>query len=167
MNLKINYYTKEGLDKIRQELRFLEEIEMPLIAKQIGEASEKGDRRENAEYHAAKDKQRITSMRIHTLKNAIANAVILNLSMVDTSQVNILTKVTIQDLDTNKQFIYTLVSEKEVDMKSGKISVNSPIGKGLLGKKINEIAVIAMPTPSIRQGLGINKRSFKILDIAI
>ncbi len=163
--MKTTYYTREGLNKIKEELRHLEEKEMPLIAAQIAEASAKGDLSENAEYHAAKHRQRVTSIRLNELKKEIVNAVVLDPRQIDTTQVSILTTVEIEDQDNGRMHTYLLVSEREADMKLGKLSINSPLGQGILGKKIGELVTIEMPSPHIPHK-GAQQRTFKIRSIA-
>ncbi len=142
--MAINYMTKEGLEKLQAELAALKTGRSD-IAKQIAEAREKGDLSENAEYDAAKEAQGLHEMKISQLENAIANARIIDESQLDTSKVSILTTVEIKELKSGKKMKYTLVSEKEADLKSGKISVTSPIGQGLLGKKVGEKAAVTTP----------------------
>ena len=154
----INYMTKEGYDKLVKQLEDLKINERQRIAKAIAEAREKGDLSENAEYHAAKDEQGMLEMKINELDKQLANARILDESTVDTSKVSILTKVTIKNLKTNSKVTYKLVSESEANIKEKKISVDSPIGKGLLGKKTGEIAEIQTPGGLMQ---------FEILEITI
>ncbi len=165
--MKTRYYTAEGLAKLKEELIFLEEKEMPLIARLIGEASSQGDLKENAEYHAAKGRQNIVSLRIKRLKEELSQALVLDQAHIDTSQVGILTTVRLKDLEQKKELVYTLVSEREVDMRAGKISINSPIGQGLLGKKVGEKAVISMPSPLAGRRRALEARSFEIISIEV
>ena len=130
---QIQYMTKEGFEKLKEELNFLKTKGRQDIAAQIAEAREKGDLKENAEYDAAKNAQGHLEMRISQLNEAVANARVLDTNELDTSAVLILSTVEIKNLQNNKVFNYTIVSENEADLKSGKISVSSPIGKGLLG----------------------------------
>ncbi|MFM8592180.1 MAG: transcription elongation factor GreA, partial [Sphingomonadales bacterium] len=139
------YFTEEGLQKLKDELHFLKTKERPSISKQIAEARDKGDLSENAEYDAAKEAQGILEARIAALEGVMANVRVLDASSIDTSKVSILTQVTLTNLKTNKQVVYKVVSEKEADLKAGKISVTSPIGKGILGKKVGETAEIQAP----------------------
>ena len=153
---KINYYTEEGLNKLKEELRDMETVQRPKISKQIGEAIEKGDLSENAEYDAAKEAQGILEMRISKLKGVIANARILNDTDIDTSKALILSKVKIKNLKNNAEVTYTLVAENEANLKEKKISIESPIGKGLLGKSVGDIADVETPRGTIQ---------FEILEI--
>tara|TARA_B110000037_G_scaffold188410_1_gene219884 strand:+ start:107 stop:580 length:474 start_codon:yes stop_codon:yes gene_type:complete len=142
---EISYYTQEGLDNLKQEVKKLETIERPKISQQIGEARDKGDLSENAEYDAAKEAQGMLEARISKLKNSLANARLIDDSEIDDSKVFILSTVNIKNIKNSMQMNYTLVAENEADIKSGKISVDSPIGKGLLGKEVGEIADINTP----------------------
>lgn len=142
---KINYYTEQGLNKLKEELRDMEFVQRPKISKQIGEAIEKGDLSENAEYDAAKESQGLLEMRISKLKDIIANARLLNDSEIDTSKALILSIVKIKNLNNNAEMTYTLVAENEADLKEKKISIESPIGKGLLGKTVGDIADVETP----------------------
>ena len=141
----IAYYTKEGLDKLKSELNELKTKGRADIAKQIAEARDKGDLIENAEYDAAKHAQGQLEAKIAQLEEVVGNARILDESNIDTSKVSILSKVKIKNKKNGAEFTYTLVSEEEADLKSSKISVQSPIGKGLLGKKVGESAQIQTP----------------------
>src|SRR6478736_10188791 len=149
MSKKISYYTKEGLEKLKNELNTLKSKGRSDIAKQIAEARDKGDLSENAEYDAAKDAQGHLEAKIAQLENLMAGARLLDENNVDTSQVSILSKVTIKNKKNGASFTYTLVSEEEADLKSGKISTQSPIGKGLLGKKKGDSAKIKTPAGDI------------------
>ena len=140
-----NYVTQETFNKMQGELHSLKSIDRPAASAAIAEAREKGDLKENAEYDAAKEAQGLLEARINTLEGAVANARILDASTIDTSRVSILTKVTLTNLNTKKTVTYQIVSETEADLKAGKISVTSPIGKGLLGKTVGEIAEVAVP----------------------
>ena len=142
---EISYYTQEGLNNLKQEVKKLETIERPKISQQIGEARDKGDLSENAEYDAAKEAQGMLEARISKLKNSLANARLIDDSEIDDSKVFILSTVNIKNIKNSMQMNYTLVAENEADIKSGKISVDSPIGKGLLGKEVGEIADINTP----------------------
>ena len=142
---EISYYTKEGLENLKQEIKHLETVERPKISQQIGEARDKGDLSENAEYDAAKEAQGMLEARIAKLKNTFANARLIDDSEIDNSKVFILSTVKIKNIKNNMQLSYTLVAENEADIKSGKISVDSPIGKGLLGKKVGQVADINTP----------------------
>ncbi len=141
----IQYYTKEGLEKLRDELRQLETIERPAISQQIADARDKGDLSENAEYDAAKEAQGLLEMRIAKLQEVIRNARIFDETKLDTDKVLLFNTVKIRNIKNNAEMIYTLVPENEADLKKGKISVNSPIAKGLLGKKVGETAEIRVP----------------------
>ncbi len=142
---KISYYTEEGLTRLKTELSDLKTKGRADIARQIAEARDKGDLSENAEYDAAKDAQGLLELKISKLEDIVANARILDESTVDTSQVSVLSKVKIKNKRNGAEMTYTLVSEEEADLKLGKISVSSPIGKGLLGKKVGEVAEIKVP----------------------
>ena len=142
---EISYYTQEGLDNLKQEVKKLETIERPKISQQIGEARDKGDLSENAEYDAAKEAQGMLEARISKLKNTLANARLIDDSEIDDSKVFILSTVNIKNIKNSMQMNYTLVAENEADIRAGKISVDSPIGKGLLGKEVGEIADINTP----------------------
>src|SRR5579872_5574794 len=145
MSKKISYYTKEGLEKLTNELNFLKTKGRSYIAKQIAEARDKGDLSENAEYDAAKDAQGHLEAKIAKLEDLMGNARLIDETMIDTSSVSILSKVTIKNKKNNAAVTYTLVSEEEADLKAGKISTQSPIGKGLLGKKKGDSATIKTP----------------------
>lgn len=140
-----NYVTQETFNKMQAELHNLKTIDRPAASAAIAEAREKGDLKENAEYDAAKEAQGLLEARINSLEGAVANARILDASTIDTSRVSILTKVTLTNLNTKKTVTYQIVSETEADLKAGKISVTSPIGKGLLGKTVGEIAEVTVP----------------------
>ena len=155
---KIAYFTQEGYDKIAEELEDLKTRGRSEAAKAIAEAREKGDLSENAEYDAAKDAQGMLEMKIHGLESSIANAQIIDSSKVDTSQVSILTKVKIKNLKVNREMTYQIVSESEANLKAKKLSIDSPIGKGLVGKKIGDIADIQTPAGMMK---------FEILDITV
>ena len=146
---KVSYYTEEGLKKLRAELDKLRDIERPKASQAIAEARDKGDLSENAEYDAAKEAQGMLEMQIAKLENTLANARIINESELDTSKVLVLSTVEVKNKANGAQMEYTLVAQSEADLKSGKISVDSPIGKGLLGKKVGDIAVITVPNGSI------------------
>lgn len=145
MSKKISYYTKEGLDRLTAELNELKTKGRSNIAYQIAEARDKGDLSENAEYDAAKDAQGHLEAKIAQLEDLLSNARLLDESNIDTSKVSILSKVTIKNKKNNASVTYTLVSEEEADLKAFKISTMSPIGKGLLGKKVGEVAQIKTP----------------------
>tara|TARA_B100000524_G_scaffold342642_1_gene237875 strand:- start:517 stop:990 length:474 start_codon:yes stop_codon:yes gene_type:complete len=142
---KINYYTPEGLQKLKDQLEELKTVQRPSISQQIGEARDKGDLSENAEYDAAKEAQGILEMKISKLQTVISNARLIDDSNIDNSKVYILSKVKIKNVDNGLEIDYTLVAENEADLKARKISVESPIGKGLLGKSEGDIADIVTP----------------------
>ncbi|APD06900.1 transcription elongation factor GreA [Flavobacteriaceae bacterium UJ101] len=143
------YITQEGLDNLRAELHQLEAIERPKISQQIAEARDKGDLSENAEYDAAKEAQGLLEMKISKLKDVIASSRVINDDLIDTSKVSILTKVSLKNLANNSKITYSLVPDSEADLKLMKISVNTPIAKGLLGKKEGEIAEITLPNGNV------------------
>jgi len=142
---KVSYYTAEGLKKLRDELDQLKSIERPKASQAIAEARDKGDLSENAEYDAAKEAQGMLEMKINELEKKIMNVRILDQSDVDTSRVNMMTYVKLKNHKINKELTYQIVAEAEADIKAGKISVNSPIGAGLLGRIIGDKAKIATP----------------------
>lgn len=142
---QVTYYTEEGLKKLKDELHELEVVQRPAISQQIAEARDKGDLSENAEYDAAKEAQGLLESKIAKLKDVIANARIIDDSEIDDSKVYILSTVTIKNVKNGAEMQYTLVAENEADLKLKKISVESPIGKGLLGKEVGEIADIQTP----------------------
>ena len=146
----VSYYTKEGLKKLKDELSQLKDIERPKASNAIAEARDKGDLSENAEYDAAKEAQGMLEMKISKLEAVLSNARLIDESQLDLSKVLVLSKVTIKNLNSQMQLKYTLVAESEADLKSGKISVSSPIGKGLLGKKVGEIAEVVVPNGTIK-----------------
>ncbi|WP_143310709.1 transcription elongation factor GreA [Chitinophaga vietnamensis] len=146
----INYITKETLEQMKSELNMLKTKGRSEIAKAIAEAREKGDLKENAEYDAAKEAQGMHEAKIATLENAIATARIVEADSIDTSKVSILCKVTITNVANKKTVTYQLVSETEADLKAGKISVTSPIGKGLLGKTVGDIADVQAPNGNLK-----------------
>jgi len=145
MNNGIVYVTKDTLEKMKAELLHMRTVERPAASKAIAEAREKGDLKENAEYDAAKESQGILEAKIKKLESEIATARIVDENAVDTSKVSLLTKVTVTNITAKKQQTYQIVSEKEADLKAGKISVNSPIGKGLLGKIVGDVAEVQVP----------------------
>ena len=146
---KVSYYTEEGLKKLRDDLNKLKDIERPKASQAIAEARDKGDLSENAEYDAAKEAQGMLEMQIAKLENTLANARIINESELDNSRVLVLSNVGVKNKANSLVMKYKLVAQSEADLKSGKISVESPIGKGLLGKKVGEIAKISVPSGSI------------------
>jgi transcription elongation factor GreA len=142
---QLNYYTPEGLQKLKDELYQLKTVQRPAISEQIAEARDKGDLSENAEYDAAKEAQGILEMKISKMETIISNARLIDETHMDNSKVFILSKVLIKNQTNGMEIEYTLVAENEADIKLRKISIESPIGKGLLGKKVGEIAVIQTP----------------------
>ncbi len=142
---KLSYYTEKGLRKLKEELNYFEHTKRPEISRAIADARDKGDLSENAEYHAAKEEQSLLEFRIIQLKNTVANARIIDESQLDQSKVLIRSIVKMKNLSLNKEMTYTLVADAEANLASGKISVKSPIGKGLLGKKAGDIAEITVP----------------------
>ena len=141
----VQYVTQETLEQMKAELQRMKAVDRPAASRAIAEAREKGDLKENAEYDAAKEAQGMLEARIAALEGVMANVRVLDISSIDTSKVSILTQVTLTNLKTNKQVVYKVVSEKEADLKAGKISVTSPIGKGILGKKVGETAEVQAP----------------------
>ncbi|MGN6646979.1 MAG: transcription elongation factor GreA [Cytophaga sp.] len=156
MSGKVSYYTEEGLNKLKNELNHLKTKGRSQIAAQIAEARDKGDLSENAEYDAAKDAQGLLELKISKLEEIVSNARLLDESTIDTSKASILTKVKIKNKKTGHTVEYTLVSEEEADLKSGRISLKSPIGKALLGKGVGETVIVDVPAGKIE---------FEILDI--
>tara|TARA_Y100000766_G_C18704278_1_gene505740 strand:- start:261 stop:734 length:474 start_codon:yes stop_codon:yes gene_type:complete len=142
----ISYYTEEGLKKLKDELNHLKDIERPKASNAIAEARDKGDLSENAEYDAAKEAQGMLEMRISKLEERLANARVIDESQLDNSKVLVLSKVKIRNKSNGMTMDYMIVADGEADLSKGKISVNSPIGKGLLGKSVGEIAKISVPT---------------------
>ncbi|HZG99479.1 MAG TPA: transcription elongation factor GreA [Flavisolibacter sp.] len=141
----VNYMTKQVLEQLKADLQRMKGVERPAAARAIAEAREKGDLRENAEYDAAKEAQGILEAKIAVMEGQLAQARILDEASVDTSKVSILTKVKLTNLNTKKVVTYQIVSETEADLKAGKISVTSPIGRGLLGKAVGEVAEVTVP----------------------
>ena len=146
---KVSYYTEEGLKKLRSDLNKLKDIERPKASNTIAKARDKGDLSENAEYDAAKEAQGMLEMQIAKLENTLANARLINESELDTSKVLVLSTVEVKNKANGVKMKYTLVAQSEADLKSGKISVDSPIGKGLLGKEVGEITTISVPSGKI------------------
>ncbi len=142
---KVTYLTQEGYDKLRAELDHLISVERPSISAQIAEARDKGDLSENAEYDAAKDAQGLLELKISKLQETVRNARVLSEDQLDNSKVYLLSRVKIKNLKNNMEMTYQIVSEKEADLKAARISVESPIGKGLLGKKPGDVAEIQTP----------------------
>tara|TARA_B100000959_G_scaffold248440_1_gene275319 strand:+ start:352 stop:825 length:474 start_codon:yes stop_codon:yes gene_type:complete len=153
----ISYYTEEGLKKLRDDLNTLKDIERPKISNAIAEARDKGDLSENAEYDAAKEAQGMLEMKISKLEETLAEARLMDESQLDTSKILVLSKVKIKNETNGMEMDYMLVADGEADLASGKISVNSPIGKGLLGKSVGDIAEISVPNGTLK---------FKILEIS-
>ncbi len=156
--MSIQYVTKETFEQMKAELQHLRGVERPAASRAIAEAREKGDLRENAEYDAAKEAQGLLEAKIAQLEGQIATARIVDETTIDTSKVSILTRVKVTNMATKKQVTYQIVSEKEADLKAGKISASSPIGKGLLGKQVGDVAEVTAPAGVLK---------FKIEDISI
>ncbi len=153
-----NYLTQENFDKLQSDLHRLKSVDRPAASAAIAEAREKGDLKENAEYDAAKEAQGLLEAKINYLEGVMSTARILDESTIDTSRVSILTKVTLLNMGTKKTVVYQIVSENEADLKQGKISVTSPIGKGLLGKQKGDVAEVIVPAGVLK---------FEVKDIAI
>ena len=151
------YYTEEGLKKLKDELHEMKTVQRPRISEQIAEAIDKGDLSENAEYDAAKEAQGLLEMKIAKMEELVSKARIIDNSLIDNSKVFILSRVKIKNVNNNMEMEYTLVAESEADLKEKKISVDSPIGKGLLGKKVGDIADVQTPNGIIK---------FEVMDIA-
>ena len=154
---EVAYYSVEGLKKLRDELEQMEHVERPRVTQEISDARDKGDLSENAEYHAAKEEQSMLEFKIAQLKNTLSKARLIDESLLDTSKVLALSKVKIKNLDNKMEFDYILVADAVSDLSQGKLSVSSPIGKGLLGKEVGDITEIQVPN-------GIMK--FEILSIS-
>jgi len=154
---EVSYYTPEGFQRLKAELEQLETVERPRVTQDIADARDKGDLSENAEYHAAKEEQSLLELKIAKLKQVYSGARIIDESQLDMSKVLVLSKVKIKNIANKMEFSYTLVADSESDLKVGKLSVNSPIGKGLLGKEVGDVAEIQVPN-------GIMK--FEIIDIS-
>lgn len=154
---KVSYYTAEGLKNLREELNHLKDVERPNASRAIGEARDKGDLSENAEYDAAKEAQGMLEMKISKLEGMLSTARLIDESQLDSSKALVLSKVKIKNQSNGMEATYTLVADREADLATGKISVNSPIGKGLLGKSVGEVADIVVPN-------GILK--FEVLEIS-
>ena len=152
------YLSKEGMEKLKDELNYLKSTERPKIINQIAEARDKGDLSENAEYDAAKEAQGLLEARIARLENELSKSRVLDEKNIDLSTAKLLTTVKIENIQSKQKMSYTLVSESEADLKNKKISISSPIGRGLMGKKVGEIVDISVPSGVIK---------FKILDITI
>ncbi|MGE0078943.1 MAG: transcription elongation factor GreA [Bacteroidales bacterium] len=155
---KLIYLTEEGLLKLRAEVDQLKSVERPAISRMIAEARDKGDLSENAEYDAAKEAQGLLELRISKLEDTIANARVIDESKIDTDKVQILNKVTIKNLKTKAQMVYTLVAESEANLKEGKLSIATPIAKALIGKKVGDVVEVNVPS-----GL----MNFEIIDISL
>ena len=154
---KVSYYTAEGLKKLRDELKQLKDIERPRASNAIAEARDKGDLSENAEYDAAKEAQGMLEMKISKLEEVLANARVIDESQLDVSKILVLSKVKIKNQTNGMVLDYTLVADGEANLAAGKISVNSPIGKGLLGKTVGDIAEIQVPNGVLK---------FEILEVS-
>ena len=155
--MAISYLTEEGLHKLKNELEHLTSIERPSMSLQIAEARDKGDLSENAEYDAAKEAQGMLEARIAKLENVVANSRVIDESRIDTSKVQILNRVKIKNLKNNSILEYILVAEQEANLKEGKLSVSTPIARGLIGKKLGDVVEINVPS---------GKMSFEIMDIS-
>lgn len=155
--MAISYLTEEGLHKLKNELEHLTSVERPSMSRQIAEARDKGDLSENAEYDAAKEAQGMLEARIAKLENVVANSRVIDESRIDTSKVQILNRVKIKNLKNNTILEYILVAEQEANLKEGKLSVSTPIARGLIGKKLGDVVEINVPS---------GKMSFEILDIS-
>ncbi|MES1220104.1 MAG: transcription elongation factor GreA [Bacteroidota bacterium] len=146
----IQYVTAKTLEEMKKELHHMRSVERPAASRAIAEAREKGDLKENAEYDAAKEAQGMLEAKLALLESQVANARVIDETTIDTSKVSILTRVKLTNLNSKKEVVYQIVSEKEADLKTGKISVTSPIGKGLLGKKIGEVVEVQAPAGVIK-----------------
>ncbi|MDR2683368.1 MAG: transcription elongation factor GreA [Dysgonamonadaceae bacterium] len=156
--MALTYMTKEGYNKLIDEVNYLESEKRPAISRQIAEARDKGDLSENAEYDAAKEAQGMLEAKIAQLKTLISNARLIDESQITTDSVQILNRVTIRNTKNNQKVTYTLVSENETDLKAGKIAVSTPIGKGLMGRRVGEIVEIQVPSGML---------SFEIVEITL
>jgi transcription elongation factor GreA len=146
----VSYYTAQGLKKLREELNLLKDVERPRASQAIAEARDKGDLSENAEYDAAKEAQGMLEMKISKMEEILSSARVIDESQLDSSKVLVLSKVRIRNLANNMEMNYTLVAESEANLKAGKISVSSPIGKGLLGKKVGDVTEVSVPNGKIQ-----------------
>ncbi len=155
---EINYLSKEGLERLQRELSDMKYVQRPFISKQIADARDKGDLSENAEYHAAKEDQGLLEAKIAQLEDTISKSRIIDESKLDTSKVMMLSKVRVKNLKSKQEMIYILVSENEADFKAGKISLKSPIGAGLMGKKPGEVVEISAPAGKVQ---------FEIIEITL
>lgn len=158
MSKKVSYVTKEGLKKLQEELERLQNVERPKISKAIGDAIEKGDISENAEYDAAKDAQGLLEAKIAQLKDTIATCRVIDESQIDTSKVQMLNRVTIRNTKTGATMTYTLVSETEANFKEGKLSINTPIAQALVGRRLGERVMVKVPA---------GEMEFEIMDISL
>lgn len=158
INMATTYMTAEGLQKLKDELQFLESVERPRVIAAIAEARDKGDLSENAEYDAAKEEQGILESKISLIKSKIVDARIIDETDINTDEVQILTKVRVLNLKTNQEKVYQLVTEGEANIIEGKLATTTPIAKGLLGKKVGDIAEVIVPA---------GKLQFKVLEISI
>ncbi len=156
--MAVNYMTASGYQKLKDELHEMETVQRPEISRQIAEARDKGDLSENAEYDAAKEAQGLLEMKIAELKGIISSARLIDKSKISTDEVQILNKVKIKNLKTNQVLNYILVSENEANLKEGKLSVGTPIAKGLLGKKVGDVAKVTVPSGTLE---------FEIIEISI
>ncbi|OQX96150.1 MAG: transcription elongation factor GreA [Bacteroidetes bacterium 4572_128] len=155
---KISYLTKEGLHSLQKELNYLQSVERPSISKQIAEARDKGDLSENAEYSAAKEAQGLLEMKISKLQDTLINSRLIDMSKIDITKIQILSKVKIKNKKNNIVMTYTIVSEAEANLKQKKISINTPIAKGLIGKNVGDIVNIKVPSGIV---------PFEIIEISI
>jgi transcription elongation factor GreA len=155
---QVNYMSQEGFDKLKSQIERLKTVDRPNISKQIGEARDKGDLSENAEYDAAKEAQGLLELKISKLEESLGNSRVIDPSTLDMSKVGILSKVRVRNKKVDKEMTYTIVAEKEADLKLGKISIKSPIGKGLMGCKVGETADVVVPAGVI---------PFEILEISV
>jgi len=156
--MAVAYMTEDGYNKLKEELAELESVQRPAISKQIAEARDKGDLSENAEYDAAREAQGLLEMKIAILKDKIASARLIDESQIKTDAVQILTRVKLRNTKSGQEMTYTIVSESEANFKEGKLSVTTPIAKGLLGKKVGEKAIISVPS---------GEMELEIIDISI
>ncbi len=155
---QINYVSKEGFEKMQKDLHEMKYVQRPFISKQIADARDKGDLSENAEYHAAKEDQGLLEGRIAQLEDLITRTRVIDETKLDNSKVMMLSKVRVLNLTTKKEMVYTMVSDSEADFKTGKISIKSPIGSGLMGKKVGEVAEVTAPAGVIK---------FEIVEISL
>ena len=152
------YMTAEGLQKLKEELQYLESVERPRVIAAIAEARDKGDLSENAEYDAAKEEQGVLESKIALIKSKLVDARIIDETAINTDEVQILTKVRVLNLKTNQEKVYQLVTEGEANIAEGKLATTTPIAKGLLGKKVGDIAEVVVPA---------GKLQFKVLEISL